>query len=59
MDHLNVMFGPDVDPAPWDSDKKYTPDSIEVRGHRHGEELPWLHSWQYAGRDDRTVIRGI
>ncbi|XP_064606909.1 tetratricopeptide repeat protein 4-like isoform X2 [Liolophura sinensis] len=30
VDHLNVMFGPDVEPAPWDADKKYTPESIEI-----------------------------
>ena len=25
-----AMFGPDVEPAPWDSDHKYTVDSVQV-----------------------------
>ena len=30
-DHLNHMFGVEVEPPPWDKTKRYTPDSINVR----------------------------
>ncbi|KAL5021245.1 hypothetical protein ScPMuIL_000400 [Solemya velum] len=30
IDHINHMFGPDVEPAPWDKDRTYTPDKLEV-----------------------------
>ncbi|XP_071117917.1 tetratricopeptide repeat protein 4-like [Haliotis cracherodii] len=29
-DHLCHMFGPGVEPPPWDEDKKYTPEAIEI-----------------------------
>lgn len=30
IDHLNHMFGVDVDPPPWDKNKRYTPATISV-----------------------------
>ncbi|XP_076440604.1 tetratricopeptide repeat protein 4-like [Babylonia areolata] len=30
IDHLSQMFGPEVEPAPWDSEHKYTADSIQL-----------------------------
>lgn len=30
IDHLNHMFGVEVEPPPWDKSKRYTPDSINV-----------------------------
>ncbi|XP_046558417.1 LOW QUALITY PROTEIN: tetratricopeptide repeat protein 4-like [Haliotis rubra] len=29
-DHLCHMFGPGVEPPPWDEDRKYTPDAMEM-----------------------------
>ncbi|XP_046551582.1 tetratricopeptide repeat protein 4-like [Haliotis rubra] len=29
-DHLCHMFGPGVEPPPWDEDRKYTPDAMEI-----------------------------
>ncbi|XP_033736553.1 tetratricopeptide repeat protein 4-like [Pecten maximus] len=30
IDHIENMFGPHLEPAPWDTDKKYKQDSIQV-----------------------------
>ena len=30
IDHITHMFGADVEPPPWDRERTYTPDTINV-----------------------------
>ncbi|XP_041358962.1 tetratricopeptide repeat protein 4-like, partial [Gigantopelta aegis] len=62
LDHLTVMFGCEGQPVPWDSDSKYTPESVQIYFENREEEklysVPRETTLLNALQHEKYVITG-